>query len=138
MTLVARLAVITLGVGVLGCSEPATLIGNACEAGIAPTVSQTAPPEFQWTPACDIGTLLVTTEAGDPVWQVSSDPQADHTPTNRIHRGVIYGVLPPESYTSIEPKALVPGQTYRLNLIVTDSQGEETHVGAVIFTLPAQ
>jgi len=138
MALVARLALISVGVGVLGCSEPATLIGNACEAGITATVTRTAPPEFEWTPACDIGTLYVTTEAGDPAWQVSSEPQADFTPTNQIHSGVVYGVLPPKTQAFTEATALVPGQIYRVNLSVTDSQGHRTRVGSATFSLPAE
>jgi hypothetical protein len=54
-----------------------------------------------------------------------------------MHSGVVYGVAPPTTRVAIEPSELLPGQTYRLNLIVTDSQGEDTHVGAVTFTLPA-
>jgi hypothetical protein len=94
---VVRVARCVMSVGVLGCSEPATLIGNACQPGVTLTVSQTAPPEFAWTPSCDVGTLRVTTEVGNPMWQIGSEPQADFTPTNQIHSGVLYGVVPPKA-----------------------------------------
>jgi hypothetical protein len=102
------------------------------------TVSQTTPSEFRWTPACDVGTIYVTTDAGEPMWQVSSEPQADFTPTNQIHSGVVYGVLPPQTQAAIEAKALMPGQRSRVNLIVTDSHGNDTPVGAVTFSLPTE
>jgi hypothetical protein len=127
-----------MSVGVAGCSEPATPISNACRSDVAPTVVTTTPPEFRWTPECDSGTVFVTTEAGNPMWQIGSEPQADFTPTNQIHSGVIYGVLPPNTWVAIEPSDLVPGQAYRLNLIVINSEGEDTHVGTVIFTIPAE
>jgi hypothetical protein len=138
MPLIARLALWSVGIGVVGCSEPAALVGNACQAAVTPTVSETAPPEFRWAPACDVGTVVVTTEAGQPMWQISSEPQADFTPTNQIHSGVTYGVLPPGTQAFIEATGLVVGQTYRVNLSVTNSQGAATHVGATTFSLRAE
>jgi hypothetical protein len=137
MPQLVRAALWSMSVGLAACSEPATLVGNACRAEVTPTASQSAPPEFRWTPECDVGTIVVTSEAGNPIWQIGSDPLADFTPTNQIHSGVIYGVLPPHTQAFTEPSDLVPGQTYRLNLIVTNSQGEDMHVGAIAFTLPA-
>ncbi len=78
-----RLALFSLSVGVPACSEPATLMGNPCQAGVMATVSQTTPPEFRWTPACDVGTIYVTTEAGEPMWQLSSEPQPISRPLTR-------------------------------------------------------
>jgi hypothetical protein len=138
MVQLARLALFGSSIGILGCSEPATLIGNACKPGVTPTVSQSAPAEFQWTPACDVGTVVVTSEAGHPMWQVSSDPQADFTPTNEIHSGLVYGVAPPKTHAFIDATALVPGQVYRVALIVTDSRGNDTGVGNTTFSAPAE
>jgi hypothetical protein len=138
MPQVARLPVWCLSLGALGCSDPATLSGDACEPGVALTVSATAQAEFRWAPDCDVGTLYVTTEAGNPMWQISSEPQADFTPTNEIQSGVMYGTLPTKTRALIEAVPLEPGQTYRVILFVTDSHGEQSGVGNTTFSAPAE
>jgi hypothetical protein len=138
MPQIARLPLWCMSLGALGCSDPATLIGNACEPGVALTVSVTAQPEFRWAPDCDVGTLYVTTEAGNPMWQIGSEPQAGFTPTNQIQSGVIYGTLPTKTQAFIEAVPLEPGQTYRVTLFVTDSHGEHTGVGNTTFSAPAE
>src|SRR5919199_2777434 len=100
MSLHGRLTLWGMSMGLTACGEPATLVGNACHSEVTPTVSDSVPPEFRWTPECDIGTVFVTTEAGNPMWQISSQPRDEVTPTNEIHSGVIYGVLPPNSQAS--------------------------------------
>jgi hypothetical protein len=112
--------------GALGCSDAATVIGNACEPEVALTVGATAPPEFTWVPACDVGTVYVTTEAGNPMWQIRSEVQADLTPTNQIRSGVVYSTVPAKAQHFLDPVPLEAGQTYRVVLFVTDSHGDDT------------
>jgi len=124
--------------GALGCGEPATLIGDACTPEVAFTVVATAPPEFRWTPACEVGTLYVITEFGNPMWQISSKPQADLTPTNHIQSGVVYGNVPMTAQQFGDLAPLEGGQTYRVALSVTDSEGERSQVGEATFTVPGE
>jgi hypothetical protein len=138
ITMPRAVALALVSVGLVGCSDP-TLVGNACQPGVTATVNQTTPPTFDWTPVCDVGTVLVTTEAGDLVWQLNSDPLADGTPTNGIHGGVVYGVAPPNAHTFGDPPApgLVPGAVYAVYLNVIDSQGRDTNVGGTTFSIAA-
>ena len=121
----------------LGCSDPALPTG-ACESGVALTVSATAQPEFRWVPECGVGALYVTTEAGNPMWQINSKPQPDFTPTNDIQSRVVYGTMPTKTQALIEAVPLEPGQTYRVILFVTDGQGEQTRGGNTTFLAPAE
>jgi hypothetical protein len=122
----------------LGCSDPPTFIGDACQSDIAITVSAATGPQFDWTPTCAVGILHVTTEAGDPMWSISSKPQADFTPTNRIQGGVMYGTVPPDAQQVVQVVPLVPGETYRVLLDVINSEGEITLVGKNTFSGPAE
>ena len=124
--------------GALGCDEPAALVGNACKPEVAFTVVATSPPEFRWTPACDVGTLYVITEFGSPMWQIDSKPQADLTPTNHIQSGVVYGTVPTTAQQFGDLAPLETGQTYRVALSVTDSEGEPTQVGEATFRAPGE
>ncbi len=138
MPQIARSLQWSLAVSTLGCSEPATVIGNACAPEVTITVVATAPPEFRWAPACDVGTVFVISEVGAPMWQISSKPQADLTPTNHIQSGVVYGTVPASAQQFGELVALAPGEIYRMALRVTDSEGEPTQVGEATFSGPSE
>jgi hypothetical protein len=138
MAHIARRLLWSTACAALGCSEPATLIGNACEPEVAFTVAATTPPEFRWMPACDVGTLYVITEVGSPMWQISSKPAADLTPTNHIQSGVVYGAVPTTAQQFGDLAPLESGQTYRVALSVTDSEGVRTQVGQATFTAPSE
>lgn len=125
-------------VGVLGCSESATFLGNACEPSVAVVVAGTTPPAFTWAPDCAVGTLYITTDVGNAMWLISSDPEADLTPTNRIASGVVYGVVPAGAQQFGDLVALEAGQQYRVFLSVTDSHGDRTRVGAGTFGAPSE
>jgi hypothetical protein len=122
--------------GAAGCSDPATVVGDACAAEVTLMASPTLPPTLTWTPDCAVGTLSVTTEPGDLLWTIFSEPQPDLTPTNQIRSGVIYGIVPAESRQSREPVPLTPGQSYRVILHVIDSHGDDTLVGTDLFGVP--
>ena len=92
------------------------------------------PPTFTWTPDCAVGSLTVTMEPGDLLWQIRSEPDADLTPVNRIRSGVAYGVVPAMSREfGGDAVALAPGQPYRVILHVSDSQGHTMLVGQGVF-----
>jgi hypothetical protein len=97
-----------------------------------------APPALTWTPDCAVGSLAITTEPGDLLWSISSEPEPDLTPTNRIRSGVIYGTVPALARQSREPVPLVPGQRFRAILHVVDSHGADTLVGTGLFTVSAE
>jgi hypothetical protein len=138
MLYIARLRLGLVVLGTLGCNDPAFLEGDACESGLAITVSAAAQPEFAWTPACAVGTLYVTTAEGSPMWQISSAPRPDLTPTNRIESGVTYGSTPAAAQEFLAPVALEPGQSYHIVLSVTDSHGERSQVGDTTFSAPSE
>jgi hypothetical protein len=137
MAWMAKVTLRTLSLSLAACSEPPTLLGDACTSEVVVTVTEAAPPVVQWAPECEVGTLYVTTDAGTPVWQIHSVPEADLTPTNHIQPGVVYGVLPPQTQVFIGPTDLVADQAYHLSLIVTNSQGDDTTVGMGTFTFRA-
>jgi hypothetical protein len=124
--------------GSTGCGEPATLSGDACVPETAVAASAAVAPALTWVPDCGVGSLSVTTEAGDLMWSISSDPEADRTPTNRIRSGVIYGVVPQEAHQFGELAPLSVGQAYRVFLRVVDSRGDITLVGSGMFQVPAE
>jgi hypothetical protein len=85
-----------------------------------------------------VGSLYVSTEAGNPAWSIESNPQGGSLPTNLTQSGVIYGTVPPQAHEFIPSVPLVSGQTYRILLYVTNSQGEATEVGRSHFDTPAE
>ena len=80
----------------------------------------------------------MTTEAGNPLWSIVSDPEADFTPTNQIRSGVVYGIVPEQAHQFGELEPLSAGQAYRVFLHVVDSHGEDTLVGSGLFQVPAE
>jgi hypothetical protein len=130
--------VFSLLFGCAGCREPATLSGDACGPETAIAADAGIPPTLTWVPDCAVGSLAVTTEAGNPMWQVNSDPEADHTPTNRIRSGVVYGVVPEQAHQFADLVPLASGQAYRVFLRVVDSRGDNTLVGTGMFEVPAE
>ena len=72
------------------------------------------------------------------MWSITSDPEADLTPTNRIRSGIIYGVVPPQAHQFGELVPPTAGQAYRVFLRVVDSRGETTLVSTGAFEIPAE
>ena len=138
MTRPWRLLGVTLLVGAAGCGEPATVGGDACPADVAVAASTALVPTFIWMPDCAVGSLAVTTEPGDLVWSVASDPDVDLTPTNRLRSGVIYGTVPPDAHQFGELVPLAPGQSYRVLLRVVYSRGDNALVGTGAFEVPVE
>jgi hypothetical protein len=117
-----------------GCRDDPFTAGNACEPTVSITVSPSSAPEFTWQPACGVSSLHVVREAAGTMWQVSSNPQPDFTPTNEIQSGVVYGQVPEGAREFIPAEPLQVGQAYHVVLSITDSQGNRTQVGAASFT----
>jgi hypothetical protein len=124
--------------GSTGCREPATLSEDACGPETAVAASAALSPAFTWVPDCAVGSVSVTTDAGDPMWSIRSDPEADLTPANRIRSGVIYGVIPQQAQQFGELVPLAADQAYRVFLRVVDSRGDNTLVGTGTFEVPAE
>ncbi len=138
MTRLWRLFGFSLLLGSAGCGDPATVIGDACGPETAVAATAALPPTITWTPDCAVGSLSVTTEAGDPLWSIVSDPEANLTPTNHIRSGVVYGVVSQQAHQFGELEPLSAGHEYRVFLRVVDSRGESTLVGSGLFQVPAE
>jgi hypothetical protein len=124
--------------GATGCREPATLSGDACGPATDLAASAALPPALTWVPDCAVGSLSVTTDAGDLMWSIHSEPEADLTPANRIRSGIIYGMVPEQAQQFGELVPLTAGQSYRVFLRVVDSRGDNTVVGTGMFEVPAE
>jgi len=122
---------------VAGC-DSAGFLGPACQPGLVVAVTDSPQPAFTWTPECEVGTVYVTTDVGNAMWTISSVPESDLTPTNRIASGVLYGVLPAEAEQFGDLKPLEAEHQYHVFLGVTDTQGRSTQVGEAAFTIPSE
>jgi hypothetical protein len=110
--------------GTAGCNDAATVLGDACEPEVSVAAGAAVPPTFTWAPDCAVASLEVTTEPGNLLWQINSDPETGLTPTNRIRSGVVYGTVPAMTHEVGDGALpLAPGQPYRVFLQVLDSQG---------------
>jgi hypothetical protein len=123
--------------GGTACSDPAVL-GDACEPDVTVETTGAAPPTLTWTPDCAVGIFRITTEPGDQLWSIASDPEPDHPPTNQIRSGVIYGTVPARSHQFGDLIPLNPGDTYRVILHVLDSRGGDAVVGTRLFSVPTE
>ena len=128
----------SLLVGSTGCGDPATVGEDACAPETAVTATAALAPTFTWLPDCAVGSLAVTTEAGDPLWSITSDPEADLTPSNRIRSGVTYGIVPKDADQFGDLVPLTAGQAYQVLLRVTDSRGDVTLVGTGSFEVSVE
>jgi hypothetical protein len=125
--------------GAAGCRDAASVLGDACEPEVSVAATAGLSPTLTWTPDCAVGSLMVTTEPGDLLWHISSEPEANFTPTNRIRSGVTYGTVPELArQTGDRAVPLSAGQTYRVVLHVIDSQGQTTLVGKGLFEASAE
>lgn len=88
------------------CSVPLTGITIQKQTG--------SPTQFEWTPECTLGGVIVetagTTAPGADLW-IISDPKA------RIEGPIQYGVVPTNASEVLASTPMVTGQKYRIHLI---------------------
>lgn len=88
------------------CDAPLTGITIQLQAG--------SPAQFEWTPECTLGGVLVetagTTAPGADLWII-------HDPKARIEGPIQYGVVPTDASEVLASTPMVVGQKYRIHLI---------------------
>lgn len=111
-----------------GCVDAGAPEIPACGGPVAMSLSAGPAPQFDWTPACKVHSLVVTV-AGDAaeVWAIVTDN------TNEISPGVRYGTVPPGVREQEDPDALVVGVTYHVAVRRWTGSGLEV-IGVRAFT----
>ena len=109
--------VLALAIVLGGCasSEPLMVPPQPCGGPLEVTVAGSATPEISWLPHCGITDLTVRHESAtvepDPwVWSFSAPERAPVGPK------IIYGKAPERATVYVAPKALTPGEIYRVTV----------------------
>lgn len=122
----------SLVVLVVGCEGVSTVI-EPCSQNVNVSVGAGAVPVFLWAPSCGISSLSVTvapTGGGQPVtvWAFQV-PE-----TQPVGPFIRYGTAPDRATVSVQPQALNPGTTYRVQVFQTVGGDVLTSSGEATFT----